>query len=137
MERKWRSLTEMIRAMLHHFGLHAKYLGHAIQTAAHIRNRIFHPSVNGIPYELLTSSKVDMLYIRVFGCPCHVHLDSARRSKLQDTVISGFLVGYADAPTTYLVQSIATSCILVANGIHGVASFLATPTTSYKKHIVI
>eukprot|EP00951_Prasinocladus_malaysianus_P021712 scaffold180132_cov35-Prasinocladus_malaysianus.AAC.2 len=79
----------MTCAMLHHAGLHGKYWGHAIKTAAQIRNRIFHPSVNGIAYELLTG--LDLSYIRVFCCLRYVHVDSSRRSKLQDKAFFGFL----------------------------------------------
>eukprot|EP00951_Prasinocladus_malaysianus_P031497 scaffold302052_cov17-Prasinocladus_malaysianus.AAC.1 len=32
-----------------------------------------------------------IFYLRVFGYPCYVHLDFARRSKLRDTAITGFL----------------------------------------------
>ncbi|KAL5758246.1 hypothetical protein ACOSP7_020857 [Xanthoceras sorbifolium] len=82
-ERMNRTLNERARSMRLHAGLPKMLWAEAVNTAAYLINR--GPSVpldGGIPEEVWSGKEVNISHLRVFGCISYVHIDSAKRSKL-------------------------------------------------------
>ena len=73
-ERKNRTLTEMINAMLSNLGLTTGYWGEALLTACYILNRIPIKKNNINPYELWKNKKPNLSYFRTWGCRAIVRL---------------------------------------------------------------
>ena len=84
MERQWRTLGEAAQTLLNEAHLGRAFWGHAFLTVVHTRNRVWNSGSNCIPYCAVTNKKPDLSKLRVFGCPCYVHIDSDNRNKFND-----------------------------------------------------
>ncbi|KAL5827802.1 hypothetical protein ACOSQ3_019653 [Xanthoceras sorbifolium] len=94
-ERMNRTLNERARSMRLHAGLPKMLWAEAVNTAAYLINR--GPSVpldGGIPEEVWSGKEVNISHLRVFGCISYVHIDSAKRSKLDAKSNKCVFVGY-------------------------------------------
>ncbi|KAL5805411.1 hypothetical protein ACOSQ4_028144 [Xanthoceras sorbifolium] len=94
-ERMNRTLNERTRSMRLHAGLPKMLWAEAVNTAAYLINR--GPSVpldGGIPEEVWSGKEVNISHLRVFGCISYVHIDSAKRSKLDAKSNKCVFVGY-------------------------------------------
>ena len=101
-ERKNRTLIEMARTMLDEYKSPFNFWAEAVNTACHASNRLFLRKVlNKTPYELLTKTKPNIKYFRVFGCKCFVLNKSTRLSKFEPKTIEGIFVGYGSNSYTY------------------------------------
>ena len=86
--------------MIHCVGLDRSYWALAMHASTYIRNRVWNSGDNGVPYQLVTGLPPYLDRLRVFGCPCFVHIDKQLRRKLDDRAWKGVFVGYAlDSPT--------------------------------------
>jgi hypothetical protein len=62
---------DMARSMLAEFKSPYNFWAEAISTACHSSHRLFlRKGLNMTPYEILTGSKPNIMYFRVFGCKC-------------------------------------------------------------------
>jgi hypothetical protein len=102
-ERQWGTLIPMALAMIHGAGLDRSYWALAMHAATYIRNRVWSGCADGVPYQLVTGLLPDLDRLRVFGCPCFVHIDKQLRRKLDDRAWKGVFVGYALDSPAYLV----------------------------------
>ncbi|KAL5754948.1 hypothetical protein ACOSP7_023168 [Xanthoceras sorbifolium] len=94
-ERMNRTLNERARSMRLHAGLPKMLWAEAVNTAAYLINR--GPSVpldGGILEEVWSGKEVNISHLRVFGCISYVHIDSAKRSKLDAKSNKCVFVGY-------------------------------------------
>ena len=94
-ERMNRTLNERARSMRLHAGLPKTFWADAINTAAYLINR--GPSVPlcfKIPEEEWTGKKVDLSYLKVFGCASYAHVDPDARDKLDAKATKCYLIGY-------------------------------------------
>jgi len=94
-ERKNRTLTEMMNAMILYSGLSNGYWGEALYTASHILNRIPHKTLHVTPYELWKGRKPNISYFRTWGCRAIVKLPEPKRKKLGARGIECIFLGYA------------------------------------------
>ena len=82
-ERMNRTLLEYAKSMMSNAGLEKKFWAEAVNTAAHLRNRIISSSHEGhTPYKMWFVSKHDVSHLRVFGCKAFVHIPEEKRRKL-------------------------------------------------------
>ena len=101
-ERMNGTLNERARSMRLHAGLPKSFWADAINTAAHLINR--GPSVpleHRLPKECWTGRKVDLSYLRTFGCLCYVLVDSDSRDKLDAKSKKCYFIGYGDEEFGY------------------------------------
>jgi hypothetical protein len=66
-ERKNCSLIEMAKYMLLDTGLHIRFWGEAVCTAAYLQNRLLSRTLTKTPYEHWYDSEPDISRIRIFG----------------------------------------------------------------------
>jgi transposase InsO family protein len=103
-ERAWRSLSESAKSMLTHAGLDNEFWVLAMQCAAYVRNRVPSAGAGGaVPYTLFHGVAPKLDRLRVFGCPCYVHVDPSRRLKMEDKSRRGVFVGYSTESKAYHV----------------------------------
>jgi hypothetical protein len=102
-ERQCGTFVPMALAMIHGAGLDRCYWAMAMHAATYIRNRVWSDGANGMPYQLVTGLPPVLKYLRVFGCPCYVHIDKHLRRKLDDRDWKGVFVGYALDSPVYLI----------------------------------
>ncbi|KAJ9539066.1 hypothetical protein OSB04_031799 [Centaurea solstitialis] len=67
-ERRNRTLLDMVRSMMCRSSLPVSLWGHALETAAHILNRVPTKSVEKTPYEIWTGKKPKLSFLKIWGC---------------------------------------------------------------------
>ena len=101
-ERINRTLNEWARSMRLHVGLSQMFWDEAVNTAVHLINR--GPSTP-LKFKLLeevwSDKKVDLSYLKVFGCVYYLHIDSSARSKLDAKSKKCYFVSYGDSEFGY------------------------------------
>ncbi|XP_077215490.1 uncharacterized protein LOC143850059 [Tasmannia lanceolata] len=100
-ERKNRTLTEMINAMLVNSGLNKSFWGEALLTACHILNRVPSKKSDITPYELWKKRKPNLSYLKVWGCRSIVKVPKPKLRKLGERGIECIFLGYASHSKAY------------------------------------
>ena len=96
-ERLWRTISEMARAMLFESGLPEEWWEHASCAALHIYNRIFTSTSGVSPWQKYYFEQPKLNYLRVFGSLGYCFIPSQLRDKSFQPIRSeGILVGYSD-----------------------------------------
>ncbi len=104
-KRKNRILVEMARSMLDEYKSPYSFWAEAINTACHASNQLFLRKIlKKTPYELLTGSKPNVKYFRVFGCKCFILNKKSRLAKFEPKTYEGIFVGYASNSHAYRAQ---------------------------------
>ena len=105
-ERWVRSLKEKVLCMLLRSSLPVAFWWYAVQCGCYLLNRVPTKTVHGhmTPYECIFNIPPDLKWLRIWGCKCYVLKPIAERKKdFDDKAYSGFLVGYGEQNTGYLV----------------------------------
>ena len=102
LERFNKTLNEWARSMRLHAGLPQMFWAEAVNTAAHLINRGPYTPLNfKLPKEVWSGKKIDLSYLKVFGCVSYVLIDSSARSKLDSKFKLCYFVGYGDFEIGY------------------------------------
>jgi hypothetical protein len=97
----------------------------AVNKACHATNRLYlHKLLKKTPYELLTGSKPNVSYFRVFGSKCYVLQKRSKSSKFAPKVYECFLLGYDSNSHSYHVfnkdsSSVETICDVMFDETNG------------------
>jgi transposase InsO family protein len=92
-ERKNRTLLDMVRTMLGEFKTPEQFWMEVVNTAYHAINRVYlHRLLKKTSYELLTGNKPNVSYFRVFGSKCYILVKKGRNSKFASKAVEGFFV---------------------------------------------
>jgi hypothetical protein len=103
-ERKNRTLIDMVRSMLSEYNISHSSWAKAINTACFYSNRLYcHQFLEKTPYEILNGRKPNIAYIWVFGCKCYILKKCTRLSKFEMKCDDGFLLGYSTTSKAYRV----------------------------------
>jgi hypothetical protein len=117
-ERKNRTLLDMVRTMLDEYKTPDRFWVEAINTACYSINRLYlHRILKKASYELLTGKKPNVSYFRVFGSKCFILIKRGRSSKFAPKVVEGFLLGYDSNTRAYRVFNKSTGLVEVSCGI--------------------
>ncbi len=81
-ERKNRTLTEMVNAMLDTAGLSKEWWGEAVLIACHVLNKIPMKHKEVTPFEEWERKKLNLSYLRTWGCLAKVNVSIAKKRKL-------------------------------------------------------
>jgi hypothetical protein len=85
----------MERIMLDEYKTSNRFWTEAVNMACHASNHLYlHKLLKKTPYELLTGSKANVSYFRVFGSKCYVLQKRSKSSKFAPKVYEGLLLGY-------------------------------------------
>jgi hypothetical protein len=90
-ERSWRSIFNMVRAMIAEAALPYSFWGRAALTAAFVQNRILHAANrdNKTPFELFYGRKPNVSNLRIFGSKVYYHNERPSIDKLADRGLTG------------------------------------------------
>jgi hypothetical protein len=117
-ERKNRTLIDMVRTMLGEFKAPERFWSEAVNTACHAINRLYlHCLLKKTSYELLTGNKPNVSYFRVFGSKCYILVKKGRHSKFAPKAVEGFLLGYDSNTKAYRVFNKSSGMVEVSSDV--------------------
>src|SRR3954467_11397913 len=94
-ERKNRTLTDLVNAMLDTSGLSKAWWGEAILTACHVLNKIPTKDKEITPFEEWEKKRLKLSYLRTWGCLAKVNVPIPKKRKLGPKTIDCVFLGYA------------------------------------------
>ena len=100
-ERSWRTLFDMARALLIESKLSKFLWPYAINAAAYIRNRCFVQRIKDTPFHLITNKTPDLSKLHISSSICYSYLNNGK--KLDPRSKKGYFVGYDKCSPSYLV----------------------------------
>ena len=100
-ERKNRTLKEMMNALLLSSGLPQNLWGEAVLTATQILNRVPYNKTQIIPYQKWKGRKPNLNYFKVWGCLAKVQVPKPKQVKIGSKAIDCIFIGYANNSKAY------------------------------------
>lgn len=102
-ERYNRTIMEKTRSMIQDAACDQRMWAEAANTAVYLINRSPTKMLPGkTPEEIWNNEKkVNLSHLKVFGCPCYVHIPSEKRNKLQPKSKRLTFVGYCEGTKGY------------------------------------
>jgi hypothetical protein len=100
-ERKNRTLSDLVNAMLDTAGLSKVWWGEAVLTACHILNRVPMKNKEKTPYEEWIGRKPSLSYLRTWGCLAKVNVPINKKWKLGPKTVDCIFLGYAHHSIAY------------------------------------
>jgi transposase InsO family protein len=94
-ERKNRTLTDLVNAMLDTAGLSKEWWGEAILTAYHVLNRVPMKNKEITPFEGWEKRRLNLSYLRTWGCLAKVNVPINKKRKLGPKTVDCLFLGYA------------------------------------------
>jgi transposase InsO family protein len=114
-ERKNRTLLDMVRTMLDEYKTPDRFWAEAINTACYSINRLYlYRILKKTSYELFTGKKPNVSYSRVFGSKCFILIKRGRNSKFAPKAVEVFLLGYDSNTRAYRVFNKSTGLVEVS-----------------------
>ncbi|KAJ9538963.1 hypothetical protein OSB04_031696 [Centaurea solstitialis] len=127
-ERRNRTLLDMVRSMMCRSSLPVSFWGHALETVAHILNRVPTKSVEKTPYEIWTGKKPKLSFLKIWGCEVYVKRPTSE--KLKPKSDKCIFVGYPKTTVGYYFYNPTENKVFVArNGEFREDKFLSTENT--------
>lgn len=112
-ERKNRTLSDMINALLESSGLPKYMWGEALNTACHILNKVPQKHKEDSPFELWCGRKPSLKYLKVWGCLAKVLIPEHKRKKLGPKTVDAIFIGY-------VINSYAYRFLVIKSEISGI-----------------
>jgi hypothetical protein len=100
-ERKNRTLTDLVNAMLDTDGLSKAWWGEVILTASHVLNKIPNKSKETTQYEIWVGRKPSLSCLRTWGCLAKVSVPITKKRKLGPKTVNCAFLGYAHNSIAY------------------------------------
>nr|ABA97555.1 retrotransposon protein, putative, Ty1-copia subclass [Oryza sativa Japonica Group] len=100
-ERKNRTLTDLVNAMLDTAGLSKAWWGEALLTSNHVLNRVPNRNKDKTPYEIWIGRKPLLSYLRTWGCLAKVNVPITKKRKLGPKTVDCVFLGYAHHSIAY------------------------------------
>jgi hypothetical protein len=94
-ERKNRTLTDLVNAMLDTSGLSKEWWGEALLTACHVLNRVPTKNKEITPFEEWEKKRLKLSYLRTWGCLAKVNVPIPKKRKLGPKTVDCVFLGYA------------------------------------------
>src|SRR5438105_5049714 len=109
-ERKNRTLTDLVNAMLDTARLSKEWWGEAILTACHVLNRVPTKNKEITPFEEWEKKRLTLSYLRTWGCLAKVSVPITKKRKLGPKTIDCVFLGYA-------IHSVGYRFLVVKSGV--------------------
>nr|ABA92101.2 retrotransposon protein, putative, Ty1-copia subclass [Oryza sativa Japonica Group] len=100
-ERKNRTLTDLVNAILDTAGLPKAWWGESLLTSNHVLNRVPNRNKDKTPYEIWIGRKPSLSYLRTWGCLAKVNVPITKKRKLGHKTVDCVFLGYAHYITAY------------------------------------
>jgi transposase InsO family protein len=122
-ERRNRTLMDMVRSMMSNTFLPTFLWGDALKTATYILNRVPSKSMPKTPFELWCGHKPSLSHFRIWGCLAEVRPYDPSLKKLDPRSVSGYFIGYANKSKgyrfycpSYLMRIVESKCAVFLEG---------------------
>ena len=103
-EQKNRTIMKATKAMLHDQDLPMHLWAEATRTTMYVQNRTPHRVLEKkTPEEVFSGKKLEVIHLRIFGCPMYVHIPKEKRTKLDPSGKKGIFVGYSESSKAYRI----------------------------------
>ena len=94
-------------ALLSQSGLSLSYWSYALATTTHLINKLPTPFLDMYsPWEMLHHTKLDLSYLKTFGCKCFPLLSPYNSHKLQPKTTPCIFLGYPPTTKGYSVKTL-------------------------------
>jgi transposase InsO family protein len=100
-ERKNRTLSDLVNAMLVTARLSKAWWGEAVLTACHVLNRLPMKNKEKTPYEVWIGRRPSLSYLRSWGCLAKVNVPINKKRKLGTKTMDCIFLGYAHHSIAY------------------------------------
>src|SRR4051812_25018517 len=100
-ERKNRTRTDLVNAMLDTAGLSKAWWGEDLLTSCHVLNRVPNKNKEKTPYEEWSGRKPSLSYFRTWGCLAKVNVPIPKKRKLGPKTVDCIFLGYAQRSICY------------------------------------
>jgi transposase InsO family protein len=94
-ERKNRTLTELINAMVETARLSKEWWGETILTACHVLNRVRTKNKEITPFEEWKNKRLNLFYLCTWGCLAKVNVPINKKHKLRPNTVDCVFLRYA------------------------------------------
>lgn len=111
-ERKNRTFSELVVALLISSGAASHWWGEALMTVCYVLNRIPKSKTQVTPFELWKNRKPNVSYFRTWGCLAYVRKPDPKRSKLSSRAYECVFVGYSLNSKSYKFYDINNKVII-------------------------
>ena len=117
-ERRNQTVVQMACSVMKGMGMPSMFWGEAVKTAVHVLNRSPTRSLDSItPYEAWHHRKLNLSYLRTFGCVVHVKKVGPGVRKLDDCSTLMVFVGYEEGSKAYRVYNPATQSVYISRDV--------------------
>lgn len=116
-ERKNRTLSEMVNAMLLNSKLPNNLWGEALLAACYVHNRIPSRKFKVSPYEKLKGRRPNLEYIRVWGCIAYYRVPDPKRTKLGPKALRSIFIGYAENSKAYRLLDLESNVVVESSDV--------------------
>lgn len=118
-EREWRTIISMARALLASAGLSKDFWSFAVLHATTLRNLAPCSGVDfRIPFELVHKRPADHSRLKIFGQTSYVQLPSNARTKFDPTSRRGMFVGIGQMSKTFRIYMLDTRRVVESMHVH-------------------
>ena len=102
-ERVWGTITPMARCMIFDANL-LKLIGLMLfNMATNLKNISFHSAIGKTPYESIYGEKLNLNFVKTFGCVAYSFVQKQFRKKLDKNSRRGFFLGTSENSKAYLI----------------------------------
>ncbi|GJY72576.1 zinc finger, CCHC-type containing protein [Tanacetum coccineum] len=116
-ERKNRVLKEMVNSILSYSGSSQRFRGEAMLTTCYLLNKVSNKRNKITPYEIWTKRKLNINYLRVWGCRAVVRLPDPKLKTLGERGIECIFVEYVDNSKAFRFYVIEPNDVVLINSI--------------------
>ncbi|KAK2455989.1 putative mitochondrial protein [Trifolium repens] len=114
-ERKNRTLTELVVAIMLTSGAASHWWGEIILTVCYLLNRVPKSKEMVSPYEKLKKRQPNLSYLRTWGCLAYVRIPDPKRVKLASRAYECAFIGYAANSKAYRFYDLNAKVIIESN----------------------
>jgi transposase InsO family protein len=114
-ERKNRTLTELVVAIMLTSGAASHWWGEIILTVCYVLNRVPKSKEMVSPYEKLKKRQPNLSYLRTWGCLAYVRIPDPKRVKLASRAYECAFIGYAANSKAYRFYDLNAKVIIESN----------------------
>ncbi|KAL0559604.1 hypothetical protein IC582_004219 [Cucumis melo] len=116
-ERKNRTLTELVVAILLESGAAPSWWEEIIKSVNYVLNRIPKSNSKTSLYEVLKHKTPNLSYLRTWGCLAYVRIPDPKRRKLASRAYECVFIGYAENSKTYRFYDLENKVIIESNDV--------------------
>lgn len=117
-ERRNRTIVEMVRTMLLQAKSDKKLWGEAAATAVYILNRSPTKAIrNNTPFEMFWDKRPDLSHLKIFGYIAYAHKVNEKKDKLDETSLKCIFLGYSEDSKAYRLLNTENQKLIISRDV--------------------